>query len=289
MNAAPSPLVVQVLDALRAVAGEGVAVVALHAGSPLVVCAVGSGSAEVLSSARASLHSAARSVQRGLSGAGRPVMAAPIDTADGVVRVIALWRGPRGSRWKSQDELLATAAAAMLRPLLDHADKAAAFDALTGLPSRTWFQTELVRCMERMELDHAVGTLMLIDIDQLRYLNELAGQAEGDRVLLQAASGLRKVTRPTDVLGRVGDDEFSLWLNGMDHLAAAERADQIHRTLLAPPRDGVRWPTLSIAIATRWHGSPETAEGVFCRVEAAMLRVKADGGNAWLLAPEQPG
>ena len=112
-------------------------------------------------------------------------------------------------------------------------------DRLTGLPNRRWFLDEADRHIDRLEMDGVVGTLLLVDIDDLRRVNLALGRAQGDRVLVRMASQLRAMVRPSDLVARVGADEFAVWQNGMDHLTAAERADAaVH----APPVPGfARW------------------------------------------------
>ena len=114
-------------------------------------------------------------------------------------------------------------------------------DRLTGLPNRRWFLDEADRHIDRLDLDGVVGTLVLIDIDDLRSVNLALGRAQGDRVLVRMASQLRAMVRPSDVVARVGADEFALWQDGMDHLTAAERAEALcSRSLFQDLPDGIR-------------------------------------------------
>ena len=100
-------------------------------------------------------------------------------------------------------------------------------DRLTGLPNRRWFLEEADRHIDRLDLDVSVGTLVLVDIDDLRSVNSVAGPGAGDSVLVRMASQLRAMVRPSDLVARVGADEFALWHDGMDHLTAAERAEAL--------------------------------------------------------------
>ena len=102
-------------------------------------------------------------------------------------------------------------------------------DRLTGIPNRRWFLDEADRHIERLDLDVVVGTLLLIDIDDLRRVNHTLGREQGDRILVRMASQLRVMVRPSDVVARVGADEFAVWQDGMDHLTAAERANRCAR------------------------------------------------------------
>lgn len=287
-----APHIAQVLSELLKATGEGLALI--QPGAPnREILALGLGDREVLASVGPMLPAASRLPQHGMSPIGRPVLAAPIYRADAPVMVIALWRSPGSKPWTASDHLLITAVAAMISPLLPQTgafdvQNADQFDHLTRLPAYGWFRTELARRIERANHDQDVSTLMLVDIDGLERLNVNAGRPIGDRILLRAAAGLRRMTRPGDLLARVGGDEFALWLTGMDHLAAAERAENIRRDLLAPqPDDEINLKvTVTIGIATRWPAGNETAEGLIARAQGVMRQVKAEGGAAWRVAPE---
>ena len=124
-------------------------------------------------------------------------------------------------------------------------------DRLTGVPNRRWFLDEADRHIDRLDLDGSVGTLLLIDIDDLRRVNLALGRAQGDRVLVRMASELRAMVRPGDLVARVGADEIAVWQDGMDHLTAAERAEALCARRLfqdLPEGHGV---TFSIGIASR--------------------------------------
>ncbi len=98
-------------------------------------------------------------------------------------------------------------------------------DRLTGMPNRRWFMDEADRHIDRLDLDGQVGTLSLINVDEMRRLNATLGRGIGDAVLVRISNQLRAMVRPGDIVARVGGDEIAVWQNGMDHLTAAERAD----------------------------------------------------------------
>ena len=157
-------------------------------------------------------------------------------------------------------------------------------DRLTGIPNRRWFLDQADRHIERLTVDNLVGTLSLIDIDDLRRVNLMQGRAAGDRVLVRMAGELRAMARPGDLVARVGADEFAVWQDGVDHFTAAERAESLRtRRLFAdlPDGHGMRF---SIGIATRVPGSTEDVRTLLRRAHMAAREIKANGGGGWLVS-----
>jgi len=161
-------------------------------------------------------------------------------------------------------------------------------DRLTGLPNRRWFLDEADRHIDRLDLDAMVGTLTMVDIDDLRGVNLALGREQGDRVLIRMAGQLRAMVRPSDVVARVGADEFAVWQDGMDHLTAAERADSLcTRRLFHDLADDYRM-TFSIGIATRFAGSGEDVRTLLRRAHMAAREVKGNGGGGWRVSHPEP-
>jgi diguanylate cyclase (GGDEF)-like protein len=158
-------------------------------------------------------------------------------------------------------------------------------DALTGLFNRRAFLEELPRHLDRLDREDECGTLMYVDLDNFKPVNDQLGHEVGDQVLAAAAMMLRNLVRPTDLVARLGGDEFALWMNGADHMTAAERAEHLRvhapRTLaeIAP---GLELPlSMSIGIASRPAGSAESIESVMRRADMAMYAVKRGGRGHW--------
>jgi diguanylate cyclase (GGDEF)-like protein len=161
-------------------------------------------------------------------------------------------------------------------------------DPLTGLLNRRAFLDEVTRRIDRLERDTLPGTLMFIDLDHFKKLNDLAGHDTGDEALCAASGLLSRAVRPTDVVARLGGDEFAVWLDGADELAAAERAERLCE---AAPRElaalgatlGVHL-SMSIGIACRWPGGEDDMEALMRRADTAMYEVKRAGRGKWRVA-----
>ena len=209
---------------------------------------------------------------------------------------LVLWRR-RGARdWSGEDLPLVDASAGVVRLLLDRETDRADLsrtmrtDPVTALLNRRSFIAEASRHISRLARDDIPGTLMLAEIDNLRDISAELGTEAGNQMLRRAAVLLQNTVRPSDLVGRIGDDEFAVWLSGADHLTAAERAEAL--CLEAPSRiagsDNVNLleVSFSIGIATRCSG--ETYDEVARRASQAMRKVKAAGGGYWLVSLDRP-
>ncbi len=227
---------------------------------------------------------------------GRAMVASVCQQGAGGTLGLVLWRR-RGARdWSVEDLPLVDASAGVVRLLLDREigravlSRAMRTDPVTALLNRRAFIAEVSRHINRLARDGAPGTLMLAEIDNLRSTGAALGSRAGDRMLRRAAVLLQNTVRPTDLVGRIGDQEFAIWLSGADHLTAAERAEAL--CLSGQGRiagsDGADSPevSFSIGIATRRWG--ETYEAVARRANEAVCKVKAAGGGCWHVSLDRP-
>ena len=162
-------------------------------------------------------------------------MVAVCHTRFGAHAGLALWRSPGSRGWDHEDKLLISAAASLIRMVLEHEAiqqemaRQARTDPLTGLLNRRAFLEEMARHIDRLDRDDQPGTLMFADLDYFKPVNDRLGHEIGDQVLLRTANMLRDTLRPSDLVARLGGDEFALWMDGADHMTAAERADSLCR------------------------------------------------------------
>jgi diguanylate cyclase (GGDEF)-like protein len=201
---------------------------------------------------------------------------------------LLIWRAPRSRAFTEADHDLAASVAVLLRVIVDSSMGQVGVDRLTGLPNRRWFLDDAERHIDRLDLDAIVGTLVLIDVDDLRGVNLALGRAQGDRVLVRMANELRAMVRPSDVVARVGADEFALWLDGMDHLTAAERAESLCTGSLFQGLLDDRKVTVSIGIASRPPGSIEDVRTLLRRACVAAREAKTNGGGGWRVSHPEP-
>jgi diguanylate cyclase (GGDEF)-like protein len=94
----------------------------------------------------------------------------------------------------------------------DQLQKMALYDQVTGLPNRSFFEYELGKMVALIKREGRVGALLFIDVDNFKKVNDLCGHLAGDQVLLMIAERLKRTVRATDIVGRIGGDEFAVVL-----------------------------------------------------------------------------
>jgi diguanylate cyclase (GGDEF)-like protein len=201
---------------------------------------------------------------------------------------VVVWREPGRHGWDADEVSLLAASLDALATVLEHGAvqrevaRQVCTDMLTGLPNRHAFNEELGRRLDRLERDGLPGSMMYVDIDRFARFNQRQGHELGDAELRAVATMMRNATRPGDLVARVGGDAFAVWLDGMDHLAAAERAELVCRQALGALRGvGGQPGSLSIGIAGRWPGSDLDGGALLERARRAMALVKQAGGGRW--------
>ena len=134
-----------------------------------------------------------------------------------------------------QDVTEAREAEHRLRHLADH-------DPLTGLFNRRRFGEELRRALAQARRYREALALLVIDLDNFKYVNDTYGHALGDDVLVRLADALRTRSRDSDVVGRLGGDEFAVLLPNSDAAAARAAAggllEEIRRSVCVHAEDG---------------------------------------------------
>lgn len=209
----------------------------------------------------------------------------PIVRGDAVEAVIAIgWRErpPSGELSTDAVELLAEEAAVAIERVeaLEHLTEMARTDPLTELSNRRAWQDELARELARAERSSQRLAVGLIDLDELKAYNDRWGHAAGDRVLLTAARRWRRRLRLTDLLARIGGDEFAVAMPGCGLEQAVELGDQLRAAL----PDGV---TCSIGVA-EWSGAEPPAE-LLARADQALYAAKTSGRDATSSLPTPAG
>ncbi len=125
-------------------------------------------------------------------------------------------------------------------------------DTLTGISTRGYFIEMGKKEIERAQRYHLPLSLLMIDIDFFKRVNDTCGHAVGDQVLVQFSAMLREQVRVTDIPGRLGGEEFGVLLPNTDLTAAlilAERLREAAQTLIILSGTGEITITISIGVA----------------------------------------
>jgi diguanylate cyclase (GGDEF)-like protein/PAS domain S-box-containing protein len=158
----------------------------------------------------------------------------------------------------------------------------AVHDNLTGLPNRELFLDRLGAVLGFAKADATIRpTVMVIDVDRFKQVNDSVGMALGDSILLTLARRLSRLIKPQDTLARLSGDQFGLiMLSERDSSRIIAFAETIRRTLRAPITFNDREIVLTGSIGmTLSDSEPQSAEERLKDAELAMYHAKRIGGD----------
>jgi diguanylate cyclase (GGDEF)-like protein len=166
----------------------------------------------------------------------------------------------------------------LLEERLRSAEAQATTDFMTGLGNRRQFDQELQREMAFTTRHHAPLALLLVDIDNLKIINDALGHSSGDRAISWTADGLRRSMRCSDRGFRIGGDEFAVLLRGLDRtsgLRAARRfvKSQTKQPLSFDDSDALK-VTVSVGVAAADDSNAYDVKGLFQRADRALYAAK---------------
>ena len=118
--------------------------------------------------------------------------------------------------------------------------------------------------------------MAFLDFDGLKQVNDVRGHAAGDAALIHLAKSAQAVLRPTDLLSRVGGDEFVLLLPDTDYDEATSVVRRIQGRLAES--DGDEPASVSAGLVT-WRSAPQSIEELFVEADALMYSAKRNGGD----------
>ncbi|MCW2640710.1 MAG: diguanylate cyclase [Dactylosporangium sp.] len=182
--------------------------------------------------------------------------------------------------------LIVSALRRQIAHLIEALQREARTDGLTGLLNRRAWDEAFHREVARRERQGGSLSLLIIDIDYFKRINDTMGHPAGDAALRKVAALLQTQTRAADLLGRVGGEEFAIVLVDCDVDRAAERAEQIRALIEATART---WPEAGSAVTVSIGAAaiPEHATDgshLMTLADHALYAAKTGGRNAVRLA-----
>ncbi|CAN7410076.1 diguanylate cyclase [Acidovorax sp. LjRoot129] len=214
-------------------------------------------------------------------------LAVPLTTQRGVLGALVLQSDGEQGRYTDKDkELLQfvsiqVAAAIERKQLHERLERMAQYDQLTQLPNRQLFLDRLRTALARARRDQSLLSLLFIDLDRFKQVNDTLGHAMGDLLLQRVAQRLQACVRGSDTVARIGGDEFVVLLEGghaSDHatavagkiLSAFDEAFDLNGQALAVQ------PSIGVAVYPD-HGADE--HHLLTHADEAMYLSKKHGGN----------
>jgi diguanylate cyclase (GGDEF)-like protein len=172
----------------------------------------------------------------------------------------------------------------LLHPQLLHA---ARNDAKTGLANPAWWREVAEAEVARTRRAKRPLSVLILDIDHFKWVNDNYGHIAGDLVLAAVASTLRAATRPHQLVGRFGGEEFVVLLAELDIDGAAHVAERLRRQVAATRcrLDGHPPLSVTVSVGVAAAAGPDiNLTFLLEQADAALYRAKADGRNRIRLA-----
>ena len=169
----------------------------------------------------------------------------------------------------------------------EHANSLARHDALTGLPNRRVFATDLAEAMEQVGPERGAFTVMLIDLDKFKPVNDVLGHSAGDQVLCEVAERLTEVIGKSGAIARLGGDEFAVISEPKSDMDVAKHdAIALAGKMLQALREPIRLARGSIEIGASigiacCPSDGTDPEDVLRAADLAMYRAKQDGRDTF--------
>ncbi len=162
-------------------------------------------------------------------------------------------------------------------------EELAMFDSLTGLPNRRSIMSQLETEFERAQRYQRSLTVLSVDVDTFKQINDVHGHPSGDKALGAVAQAIRDATRRVDISGRLGGDEFIIGLPETDQERALIVAERLRKACARIEFKDERGAEFRLSISVGIASLPETEaadlDEFLAAVDQALYRAKDDGRN----------
>lgn len=208
----------------------------------------------------------------------------PVTYRGTVVGVLAVEDDLPGRNWEDEEVRMVKTVADQLAVAIDHArlfrqmQTQAMTDSLTGLSNHGCFQARLEHELKIADRHQHQVSLILLDLDQLKRINDTYGHVAGDAALCHVAGSMLSVMREVDVCARYGGEEFCIILPRCNRDGALEAAERVREAIASIPVSRIGQVTASFGVAT-YPIDAKTKEDLVEMSDRAMYLAKAAGRN----------
>ena len=178
---------------------------------------------------------------------------------------------------------------AIARRVIDRVVLTSLTDPLTQAANRRALEARMSTEIARAAAARIPVTLMVVDVDQLKEVNDVEGHLAGDRALCTVADVLGRACRSRDMVARWGGDEFVVLMARTGAPEAMAVAERVHKALRALSADGRSLPlSVSVGIAEYDGTQPTRPIALFEAADRALFNAKRKGRNRTSIAPAGP-
>jgi diguanylate cyclase (GGDEF)-like protein len=161
----------------------------------------------------------------------------------------------------------------------EQAQQLAYLDGLTGIFNRRFFEMRIVEELERARRYESTMSVIMVDIDKFKKLNDEFGHMLGDEVLRQVSKLFQQQLRKSDVVCRYGGEEFAMLLPQTSCSDALDAAEKLRRAVEAFPFPGVARPVSISAGVASFPEFGTTRDEIVASADAALYQAKQTGRN----------
>ncbi len=157
-------------------------------------------------------------------------------------------------------------------------------DGLTGIYNRQAFDETLADNIERCQIMKESFSLLILDLDDFKAINDTYGHLMGDRALVAFVKKCRDTIRADDFLARYGGEEFAIIMKGANLRNAHAKARQICNAVASSryatdSTDKEEYLTMTVSVGVSTYKKGDTAESLIDRVDKALYKAKSSGKN----------
>ena len=208
----------------------------------------------------------------------------PISYRNTVIGMLVIEDDVASRNWEDEEMLMVKTVCDQLSVAISHArlfqqvQMQAMTDALTGLYNHRYFQERLERETKLADRNNEQVSLILLDLDHLKHINDSHGHRSGDAALCHVASMMRSAVREVDISARYGGEEFVVILPKCNRESAIDVAERLRESIASTPVERMGQVTASIGVATYPSGA-KNKEELIEMADRAMYLAKAAGRN----------